>query len=523
MLAFGGGIWTIWVLAAVPVQAQAPELLPERAFAAWGAPVFAENCAPCHGTAGAGDGPVLVDSEHGMIDFGDQAAVSDRTPEAWFQITREGRIEALMPPWSGQLSSAEIGDAVAYLWQLSVSQAMLAQGAALWQTHRTGLADPPGAPVEDIVWARQALSLTTEAWSTLFQSRFRPAVPVSLTPDEMHQMHRYLQSQILVPQWDEPVRAGTGLVSGTVQLLSPDRALPARLPVRLTATVGTQSVREWQAVLDDRHRFSFAGLDTSSRLAYQAHVELDGLSFRSDPVSLEPAGKPPLLRLDVFAPSAEHDTLAIEQMQLILVGKSDRILVGKQAFLVNTEPYVFTGQLHPELARTVTARIPLFVPVADLSLVEDRAERFVVDGDQVHDTRPVYPAPVGSWVTLGYSTALPAGPGTITQDWAYPVRDITVLVNVMPDLQIDLPGFAAEGTREIDAQPFAVWHAASLPDSRLAIRFDRVPARTVPPPDLPVVPLMQPWIPWALAGVLILLILGFAAGPRLRDGRHRTP
>ena len=86
-----GGLMAVW---ARPTWAQQEAMnesdLPARAYAVLGAPIFADNCASCHGAAGAGDGPVLADAEHGMIDFGAAGALTDRAPADWYRVTRDG-------------------------------------------------------------------------------------------------------------------------------------------------------------------------------------------------------------------------------------------------------------------------------------------------------------------------------------------------------------------------------------------------------------------------------------------------
>ena len=505
--AVGRGLFGVWItvslsvlVLSVPAWAQADPLMlantPDRAWATLGAPIFEANCKPCHGPEGKGDGPVMADQEHAMIDFTDPAQLGDRSPSQWVDITRTGRIEALMPPWENQLTPEEIWDVVAYLWQLSTIEEDLVQGAALWQS-LTDLADP--IP-DTTTWAHRALALTPADWRATFPGDFGLLVTRELTTAELDSLQRYLQSLVLTPTWAPSLRAGSTGLTGQVRPRSPGQTLPPHLPIRLTAAAGSAILQELHAEGDAQGRFVFPKLDPSSRLAYQVHVQLEDLAFASSPTVLSPDAAAHEVQLDVFRPASSGDALEVQRMHVILSVSSEQILVGQTAWLVNAAPYVFTGTFDAAASHPVTARIPLPPGATDLTVAEAAESRFTRAGNALLDSQPIYPVPTGQWATLGYSLPLPLVRDAWIQEWAYPLQDVTVRISDLPGMTVRLPGFAPAGQEALGGQSFSIWQAASLPEGRLAVHFDGLPTMARLTYQMPL------WMPWAVAGFLLALI-----------------
>jgi mono/diheme cytochrome c family protein len=87
---------------------------------ALGAQIFAENCTRCHGLTGQGDGELVLLGQVAMpIDFTDPATAAGATPEEWFSIITNGKLDKLMPPWNEKLSADERWAVTMYLFTLS--------------------------------------------------------------------------------------------------------------------------------------------------------------------------------------------------------------------------------------------------------------------------------------------------------------------------------------------------------------------------------------------------------------------
>ena len=97
-----------------------------------GAELFSQECAPCHGTTGMGDGPQAAQlpvpvAPIGLSDFSRQS-----TPADWYTLVTQGNLEKFMPPFAN-LTDRQRWDVVAYAMSLSSSADDIAQGKNLYQ------------------------------------------------------------------------------------------------------------------------------------------------------------------------------------------------------------------------------------------------------------------------------------------------------------------------------------------------------------------------------------------------------
>ena len=83
------------------------------------AAIFKQKCATCHGPTGHGDGPLAASLNPKPRNYHDKAYMSTRTDEDLYNSIFNGK--SAMPPWgkSGQLTSAQVHEMVAYVRSLS--------------------------------------------------------------------------------------------------------------------------------------------------------------------------------------------------------------------------------------------------------------------------------------------------------------------------------------------------------------------------------------------------------------------
>ena len=508
----------LWLWAGVPTVAQSEEQTvteaPARAYGQIGSQIFSTNCAPCHGDAGAGDGPVLEGTDANMIDFRDPAMLGQGNfPVLWKSVTAEGRIDVLMPPWKNQLTDDQMWDAVAYLWQLSTSAEELTTGAEVWNSLESTL-DPHQA-------GQAALGLPLAEWRTQPPAGIETVALLNLSDENLTAVYRYLQALVLSPSWEPLLREGQGIIPVRALPLSPGQTLPSNLPILLKAYVEKLPAGEWTVEAESGGLATFQGLDTSPRVTYRAEVESDGMTFQSTPVSLAAGTGNKELEVDVFAVSDTRGAATIAKLQILLALSENSILLGQQALAANSLPFVFTGRKFEGQSAPVTLEIPLFPGATEVTLAEEEGSRFVFEEDKVLDAAPLFPLPRGTWSTLGYELPLPAQGDTWTQTWVYPVSNIRVLVPQLQGFRIALAGFEVTGLREIEGVAHDLWSADSLSNGQLTMEFLVVPTANVE--TLTSVVQMPPWMPWGLAGFLLLLVAIFATVEHRRRVNRPIP
>ena len=489
---------------AVPVQAQ--DLVPDRSWAAAGETTFLQNCAPCHGPTGNGDGPVMVEQNLSAPSLSDPERVAQGSPADWFRTTRDGRIENLMPPWGNQLTNAQIGDVVAWIWQLSTSPDELDAGARLWATVAT--------PLGDRDWQSLALTTNHQTWAESVTTSLGEQQHPVPTAEELRLIQRYLQSLTLTPDWAPPLRPGTGVLQGRIQQLSPGEPAASPAAVQLQAQVEETVLDAYTVPVAADGTFVLEGVEPAPRILWTAQAEQAHLDFESPPVRFDELGRTPELTLDLYLPSATHGNLEVESLQLILALSGGRLLVGQTVSLVNTLPWVFTGEAETPETLPVTARIPIDPAADEVTLADFGRTRFTAGDGFVLDSAPIHPVSGRHQAVLGYALPWPLADQRWRQTWPYPVRQATLLIAEVPGLESEPAGFVQLGERELDGQTFTVWQAADLADGILDIGFTG-PAATrtgaagqqatatqiLSEPAY----LMPRWLPAALA----LILLGF--------------
>jgi mono/diheme cytochrome c family protein len=105
-----------------------PQAMPDVAN---GQVIFAEKCAPCHGSSGQGDGPMAAQLQKppaalANLELGRKSALVN-----WYTTVTDGNINSFMPPFKDGLNDQERWDVVAYALSLggySSNEAMVGKG-----------------------------------------------------------------------------------------------------------------------------------------------------------------------------------------------------------------------------------------------------------------------------------------------------------------------------------------------------------------------------------------------------------
>ncbi|WP_231734325.1 cytochrome c/FTR1 family iron permease [Lysobacter gilvus] len=116
------------LLKSYPIAA-APTMPPDLARAA---PLYAQQCAGCHGASGRGDGPVAASLNPPPINFTDAERAARRSPLALYQAISQGIQGTAMTGFTG-LSDADRWALAFYVGGLAYPQEARAKGEALWR------------------------------------------------------------------------------------------------------------------------------------------------------------------------------------------------------------------------------------------------------------------------------------------------------------------------------------------------------------------------------------------------------
>ena len=101
-----------------------------------GAKLYSQECAPCHGTRGMGDGPQASQLPVPVAPIGLSDSSRQATPAEWYTLVTQGNLEKYMPPFAN-LTDRQRWDVVAYTMSLSTTPELITQGKALYQKNCT--------------------------------------------------------------------------------------------------------------------------------------------------------------------------------------------------------------------------------------------------------------------------------------------------------------------------------------------------------------------------------------------------
>lgn len=315
-----------------------------------GAAIFAEKCAPCHGTTGQGDGPQAAKLSVNVPALGSAEVAAAAAPAQWYTIVTQGNMPKLMPPFSS-LSDQQRWDVVAYALSLSTPAEQIQAGQAKYATACVECHGADGKLSQGIdLTSQEALAnLSQNDISNAIQNGKMPGMPpVPVTKADADAIAAYVRTftfGIPQPVALAPETASTpegtptaapdsaaaptpttsnGTISGTV-INGSGGQLPAGLTAILHAfehDTQTQQFNEGQSretTLDTNGSFSFADVPMLPTSAYYVSVEFSGTTYESAPALPGQDGQTEYdLPITIFETTTDMSGVSISTAHLLL-------------------------------------------------------------------------------------------------------------------------------------------------------------------------------------------------------------
>ena len=262
-----------------------PERLP---LAGLGADVYAQNCAPCHGLSGSGDGPAGAGAAMDATVFSDPQAVWERSPAELFFVTKFGRIEKLMPPWRNSLNDEQIWQAVYYAWNLHTGETEVSTGTELYAQSCAachgleGRADGVQASAEMPDFTAQAsMILLSQAELEQRWQSAHPELDGDLSASQRRAALEHIRTFTYQPVWAPLALSGPGVISG--QLFQGTAGGPplARTDVSLNIYQQTNLQTTRSATVADDGGFRFDDLPVDVGYYYLVETQHRGIRYTS--------------------------------------------------------------------------------------------------------------------------------------------------------------------------------------------------------------------------------------------------
>lgn len=447
--------------------------------AALAASSYAENCAPCHGQTGAGDGPVAAQLPAPPPKFNDPATVWSRSPAEYFHIVKYGRIQKLMPPWGNQLSDDEIWQVLYYAWSLHTNQVTVEAGqqryaASCANCHGdTGKGDGAQAP-PDLADLSDSASMMIRTQAEL-DGNWRSAhgdVGGEWAPADRLAVLDYVRTFSYIPPWRSGYVPGDGVATGLVRQGTAGGDEVGSLPVDLTVFANFEPITTVSTLADPGGRFTFTDLSLTLGMQYVAATTYRDVQYNAIPFTLNPTTPTLELDLPVYEPTDSSSGLRIPRANMVVDFEPGQLVLGQILNLNNQSDRTFVGQAVTGLANPATIELRLPTDATDITFRDGvLGGRYQQAGDSVYDTVPF--APGENIIFVSYRQPVSEATMTITPQFAYTVTQVNLLVAELPGLQVQVPGLQQTSNEEIEGRQYQLWVGA-MPANGLQIALNGV-------------------------------------------------
>ncbi|HEY9153267.1 MAG TPA: c-type cytochrome [Anaerolineales bacterium] len=335
-----------------------------------GAAIFAQNCAPCHGDTGLGNGPQSQQLPVTVPALGLADTARSASPAQWFTTVSQGNLDRFMPPFAGALSDQDRWDVVAYVLTLHTKPDQIAQGKALFDANCpncankfTDLKKMAALSEDDIIRIikngdgvipafgknladDQALDVAMYIRTLTFAAAAPPTptitpttVPTTVPPTvsgtasslataatgaatasgSTPEANTTPATATAIPATNA---AGAGTVTGSIQISS--GTLPSGLTVTLhgfdqsqNQTSTPQEIVTLTATPAPDGTFKFENVPMPANRIFTAEVDYKGIQFQSDPGAVS-AGmiNLALSPVKLYEPTSDISTLSFQQIHL---------------------------------------------------------------------------------------------------------------------------------------------------------------------------------------------------------------
>jgi mono/diheme cytochrome c family protein len=459
-----------------------PTLVPTPAsppLASIGRSIFQQNCAPCHGPEGNGDGPSASGLPNPPFAFADASLTADRTLAEWFFTAKFGRMDKMMPPWQNQLSDDEIWEAVTYAWSLHTSESAVTDGAALYADSctachgETGAGDGPEATgsMPDFSDIGYTITRSQNDWIAGWQDA-HPDIGADWSADQRQNVLEYVRTFSYSPPWEPPYKPGNGVIRGVGQQGTPGAPDIAGLEVTLDAFAGFDPVATFTSTLDAEGQFQFDGLMVDPNILYLATIGFDGVAYRSPILTLSPDQPEIDTDITVYATTDDDSAIVVDRSHWIIDPQPGALVIGQNLVFGNEGDRTLVGHSVDGVDGPVTVALKVPEGAQEITFQNGTlGQRFKQSGNVIYDTAPVIPGKGTRQIVIRYMIPYSGTEAQIRQEFLYPVRLANLLIPELPGLNIEVSPLEDRGTESIQGDSYHIWQTDNLTGNEITVGF----------------------------------------------------
>lgn len=515
-----------------PTQVTVPTTAPMALF---GELSYQQNCAPCHGAEGMGNGPTAAELPGPPTAFADPDAIWALSPSELFHTTKFGRLENLMPPWRNQLSDAEIWQTVAYAWSLHTTESEYATGSDLYSANcaachgEAGGGDGPDAAVDLIDFSNldYAVNNSQATWLAGWQNA-HPEIGGDWSNDDQRAVLEYIRTFSYVPPWGTAYHAGTGIIQGQVTQGTPDGEDAGGLLMSLEVYAGFTPVATFTTTVDATGSYTFTDVATDPNMNYLASVRSADIRYSSAILNFAEGTAAINGDIAIYATTTDPAAIRFNSVHWIIDPRPGAVTVIEVYGVGNDGNRTFVGTAVDGLAQAGTVAMSVPTAAQDLSFENGiLGERFQLVGNTAYDTAPVLPGQGSRQIIMRYLLPVADRTVDVTRDFSYAVDEMSLLVAELPDVEADIPGFALSSRETFQGQTYQLWRAEGAIPETLTIHLTGLLAANDVDPRMTqggvadgsaigsdavasaiAAQLLPSWVVWSVAGLVLFGLIG---------------
>jgi mono/diheme cytochrome c family protein len=450
-----------------------------------GAALYAEKCVACHGIGGTGDGAraAQIRSQGKLVaNLVNPPRLRSVKPIDWHGLITVGRIQNLMPGFSGSLNGQDRWDVLAYVWALGAPEAELSAGRT---TYAQRCASCHGATGEGTAKSEPAPAFSDGRWladTSLLDIAGKMVngpqhTDVGLANDETARLQTAQAVRALGYAYVAPERlreakvTGDGVLSLEAFNATLGRTGAAETPVTMRALDENGEVFSRTARLNAAGLVTFTGLPQRFDYFYQAELDYNGGRFFSPPSQLFTTTQRMTNTLQYYETTTDPANVTINT---VLFAVQDL----REGELTMVEIYEFDHAGDRAYVGENRRTLRISAPKDAKNVRFDGlgfGKRFTQDGDVIFDSDVTVPGSPAQRITLIYELPYRAG-ASLSRRVYYPVARWNVFLPA-PDGFAGSPLTAAgalkdDGVREADGTKVRLYSGAGPVAKDGTIAFD---------------------------------------------------
>ncbi|MCB0039565.1 MAG: c-type cytochrome, partial [Caldilinea sp.] len=457
------------VVAQAPPPPYVPEEVPAPASkpsALLGATLYQQNCAPCHGQQGAGDGPQAATLDVSPKRLDDAVAMREIAPAAAFHQAKYGSESGAMPAFSIFLNDEQIWQALAYAWSLHTSEEIVTAGSELYAEScaachgATGQGDGPDAEEQlgDFTDAKamnvRSLRELDDGWRAAHAE-----IGADLNEDDRWAVLDAVRSFTYLPPWQSPFEPGAGVIDGQIVQGTAGADPLAPQEVSLMAYMSFTPVATFTTTTSADGGFAFEELSTDPGIVYFLGTRYGGISYGTDLISLSEISPTLTLEIPVYETSSDDSGIRLTRVNWLVDHAPGQLRVRQIIGVANDLDTTVTGHLVDGSDAPVTLALPVPANATDVEFQDGAlGGRYQQAGDVIYDTTPIRPGQQSRQVLVGYTLPYTGAASALLADFAYPVESLNVLVADLPGLEVSAAAPLEDvGNQTVQGNPYRVW------------------------------------------------------------------